>query len=296
MTEQKSILYFLTNRKRASPFDLIFAYDSGFDVIVRYEHLATDEVEQIIEDAMFPRGPGMKGISFWIGGDDMQWARETLQIAKDTMFPPFQAPVMLDPVGGYTTGAAMVVKAIDGAKEIFDAIKGKKIVILAGTGPVGRVAAMLSTKEGLNVTISSRKKKRAKRIAKELAEEIGAPIHGIEVPSADQETVFDAIKDADIIFTTGPERVQIIAKETVEKLEGKKLLVDINAVPPLGIEGVETDADMDKIKSGIWCIGALTVGQFKNKIQKGLLAKLRTTDKGTIGYLDAYKKGKELIS
>lgn len=298
MAEQKSILYFLTNKKRASPFDLIFAYDTGFDVIVRYESLATDEVEQIVEDAMFPRGPGMKGISFWIGGDDVQWGKETLKKAKGKMFPPFQAPIMIDPVGAYTTGASMGVKAVHEAKEIFDTIEGKEIVILGGTGQVGRVAAMVSTKEGLDVTIAETyfSLEKAQEIAEGLEEEIGAPIRAIKTPSEDQEAIYDAIKDADIIFATGPEGIQLIEEETVERLEGKKLLVDINAVPPLGIEAVETDADMDEIQPGIWGIGAQTVGQFKNKVQKELLTELKTADKGTIDYMNAYEKGKELIS
>jgi hypothetical protein len=49
--------------------------------------------------------------------------------------------------------------------------------------------------------------------------------------------------------------------------------VDLNAVPPSGIEGVEpTDNGVER--DGVLCFGALAVGNLKMKIHKAAVARL----------------------
>ena len=60
---------------------------------------------------------------------------------------------MLDSNGSNTTAVAAVVKI----EETLGDLQGKKVVILAGTGPVGQRAAGLLAKDGAHVTITSRK-------------------------------------------------------------------------------------------------------------------------------------------
>jgi hypothetical protein len=52
-----------------------------------------------------------------------------------------------------------------------------------------------------------------------------------------------------------------------------RVMVDLNAVPPTGIEGVEV-MDAAKIRDGIVCYGAQGVGGTKMKIHRAALAKL----------------------
>lgn len=52
-----------------------------------------------------------------------------------------------------------------------------------------------------------------------------------------------------------------------------KVAIDLNAVPPLGIEGVEV-ADRGKPSDGVICYGAIGVGDTKMKIHKAAIARL----------------------
>ena len=51
------------------------------------------------------------------------------------------------------------------------------------------------------------------------------------------------------------------------------MAIDLNAVPPLGIEGVEM-ADKAKERDGVLGYGAIGVGDTKMKIHKAAIAKL----------------------
>jgi len=56
-----------------------------------------------------------------------------------------------------------------------------------------------------------------------------------------------------------------------------KVLIDLNAVPPSGIEGVEV-MDAGQLKGNIVCYGALGVGNLKMKIHKAAIASLFTNN------------------
>ena len=76
---------------------------------------------------------------------------------KKKFFGPFRVSVMLDSNGSNTTAAAGVALLAKAKK-----LKGKKAVVLAGTGPVGMRAAALLGKEGAEVTITSRTKEQGR--------------------------------------------------------------------------------------------------------------------------------------
>src|SRR6185312_13165434 len=78
---------------------------------------------------------------------------QLLAMAQDAMFDPLRVSVMLDSNGSNTTAVAAVVKI----EETLGDLRGKKAVVLAGTGPVGQRAAGLLARDGARVTITSRK-------------------------------------------------------------------------------------------------------------------------------------------
>ena len=53
------------------------------------------------------------------------------------------------------------------------------------------------------------------------------------------------------------------------------MAVDLNAVPPLGIEGVKVD-DAGKVLDGVTVFGAFGVGNFKTKLHKHCVGRLFT--------------------
>ena len=54
-----------------------------------------------------------------------------------------------------------------------------------------------------------------------------------------------------------------------------KIPVDLNAVPPLGIEGIDVN-DAGQKREGVIMFGAFGVGNFKTKLHKACVAKLFT--------------------
>ena len=74
-----------------------------------------DEVESMIQDVIFSRGPkGARRTGVFIGGRNMQTAMDMLESACEAMFPPFSVSVFADPSGAFTTAAAMVAMGIRG--------------------------------------------------------------------------------------------------------------------------------------------------------------------------------------
>lgn len=290
-----NILFFLDTDKTASAFDICLAYDAGFDKVVPYENVGPEEAKTIALDTIFSRGPkGVKHSCFLIGGSDLKKAKEVLKVILQSMTPPFETTVIIDPRGAYTTAAAIVAKVEHEAKEVgIDSLKGEKTVVLAGTGPVGRVTAKLLAQLNSKVYITSRTKEKAERTATEISEEYGVEIEGIQ--ASNQDEVYDAIKNSTIIIATGKAGIELISKETLAKLEGTKLIADINAFPPLGVAGIKPKHDMNEIRQDIYGIGALTVGDLKYRLEQEILTDAQEKDKGVFNYDYAFEKARNLL-
>ncbi len=294
----KPVIIFLDTDKHASPFDILMAVDLYPDAqILYYSNVKAEDAKKLIQDAMFPRGPkGAKRTKIFIGGYDVEEAEAILETAKKTMFPPFEMAVIMDPRGAHTTGSAMVAKTLSLLLEKgFGSFDGKKVTVLAGTGPVGRIVSHLCGMEGAEVTVTSRSQERAASVAARINEELGVErVKGVE--AATPEAIGEAIKDAHVILSTGAAGVQLLPKRLLEEY-GKlcKVVADVNAVPPLGVEGLEPTADGVEVLPGVWGIGALTIGTFKNKIEAELFKKAMEAKKGVFDYKIAYQVAKSLL-
>jgi hypothetical protein len=72
-----------------------------------------------------------------------------------------------------------------------------------------------------------------------------------------------------------------------------KVAVDLNAVPPLGIEGVEV-ADKGAQRDGVICYGAIGVGDTKMKIHKAAIARLFEQNDLVLDAEEVYALGQTL--
>jgi hypothetical protein len=82
-----------------------------------------------------------------------------------------------------------------------------------------------------------------------------------------------ACKDAELVLNTGPAGVMLVPKQAWANRPGLKVVADVNAVPPLGVEGVDT-MDDGVVKEGVICFGALAIGNLKMKVHKACIARL----------------------
>ena len=294
------LLFYLDTDVKASPFDICMAYDVGYDAVIPYENVTPEEAQLIVQDALLSRGPrGVKHTCFLIGGKKAQRAEDVYKAVKDSMFPPFKTSIIVDPAGAYTTAAAMVAKAESSLlSSKLGQLKDKTCAIL-GTGAVGQIAAVLLAKMGCSVTIASLNPKRvdgkehAENIAKLIAKDHGVQVHGVYAPTPASK--IEVLKKADVIMCAGIRGVRLIDKEMLNEVKHIKVLLDINAVPPFGVEGIKLKDNMREMMPGIFTIGALAVGNLKHKVEKEILKDAQTSDKELYNYSTALPIARKLL-
>ncbi|HMK94435.1 MAG TPA: NAD(P)-dependent methylenetetrahydromethanopterin dehydrogenase [Candidatus Limnocylindrales bacterium] len=298
--EAPYLLFYIDTDAKASPFDICMAYDVGYDAVIPYENINPEDAKNITQDALLSRGPkGVKHTTFLIGGKDAERAEEVFQAVKDSMFPPFKTSIIIDPAGAYTTAAAMVAKAENAlASNKLGELKDKTCAVF-GTGAVGQIAAVLLAKLGCKVMIASLNPKRvdgkehAEGIAKLLNKDHGVQVQGIFAPTPASK--IEIIEKADVIMCAGVKGVRIIDKPMLNQVKHMKVLLDINAIPPFGVEGIELKDDMKEMLPGIFVIGALTVGDLKHKLEKEILREARSNGKDVYNFNIALPMARKLL-
>ncbi len=298
--ESPYLLFYLDTDVKASPFDICMAYDVGYNGVIPYENVNPEDAKNITQDALLSRGPkGVKHTAFLIGGKNAERAEEVFQAVKDSMFPPFKTSIIIDPAGAYTTAAAMVAKAENAlATNKLGELKDKTCAIL-GTGAVGQIASVLLAKLGCKVLIASLNPKRidgkehAESIGKLLAKDHAVQVQGIFAPTPASK--IEIIKKADIIMCAGVKGVRIIDIEMLNDVKHMKVLLDINAVPPFGVEGIDLKDDMKEMLPGIFVIGALSVGDLKHKVEKEILRDARSNGKEVYNFNVALPIARKLL-
>ena len=150
-------------------------------------------------------------------------------------------------------------------------VRGQRAVVVAGTGPVGLRAAGLLAKAGAEVVITSRKPDAGERARQLVTKRFGGTVRAL--PMADAREAARALEGAALVLNAGPAGVQLVPQAAWAKRPGLKAAADVNAVPPLGIEGIET-MDDGAAKQGVACFGALAIGNLKMKIHKACVARL----------------------
>ena len=264
----KKILLHLDSSSAPSVFDRIVAIDAGADELLSYGSVTPDAVRDLVHGAIFTRGPkDLHNTAIFIGGTDMRAGEELFAAAQRAFFGPLRVSVMLDSNGSNTTAVAAVARLV----QTIGDVRGRLAVVVAGTGPVGTRAAGLLARSGANVVITSRHADEARDVAKHIHDRFGGSVDSIVVP--DPSRVGPAIADAELLLNAGPAGVQLVPRDAWANLAKLRVAADLNAVPPLGIEGIDvTDAGADR--NGAKVFGALGVGNFKMKVHKRCIAKL----------------------
>ena len=140
----KKLLFLFDTDAYASVFDTVVAYDGGADRVTGYANVTPDNVGALVDGTIYTRGGKDKqNTAIFVGGGDMGKGEALLEAVKKKFFGPFRVSVMLDSNGSNTTAAAGVALLAKAKK-----LKGKKAVVLAGTGPVGMRAQRLSRRGG----------------------------------------------------------------------------------------------------------------------------------------------------
>jgi hypothetical protein len=264
----RNLLLQLDSSRHPSVFDQVVAYDGGADQILSYGGVSPEDVRDLVHGCMFTRGPkDLRHTAIWIGGNNMSQGEQLLAMAVDAMFPPLTVSVMLDSNGSNTTAVAAVVKI----EQALGNMAGKKVVVLAGTGPVGQRAAGLLARDGALVTITSRKPEQGEKARQFISARFNVQVEATTL--AEPSQLPGVLDGAEVVLNSGPAGVQMVAREAWAKVKSLKVAVDLNAVPPLGLEGIKVE-DAGVERDGVLVYGAFGVGNFKTKLHKRCIARL----------------------
>ncbi len=296
---KRSILHMLDPMPNNSPFDVNMAVDAGFDVLMPYSNVKLDSVHGLTQDAIFSRGPaGVKKTALFIGGRDIGLAMDMIDSAKAAMVPPFEISVFADPSGAFTTAAALVgcvergLKAKHG-KELKDC----KALVFGGTGPVGIATGVIASLAGADTALVDHLSVHtANDAAKEYNRRVQSQLKGAKAGNDAEKMAL--LEDVDVIFCTAKAGIQVLSTDVLKHAKQLKVAGDVNAVPPMGIEGIKLKdfgvplAAVD----GAVGVGSLAVGDVKYRLQQLLLASMLETDKPLyLDFRDAFARAREIV-
>ena len=266
----RKLLLQLDSSRLPSAFDQVVAYDAGADVVMSYGGVTEGDVRDLIHGCIFTRGPkDLHNTAVWIGGNNMSAGEQLLALAQDALFAPFSVSIMLDSNGSNTTAVAAVVKI----EETLGEVRGKKVLILAGTGPVGQRAAGLLANGGADVTITSRKPEQGEKARQFISARFNVQVAAVTLN--DPSALPQLLDGVQVLLNSGPAGVQMVPRQAWTEADALEVAVDLNAVPPLGIEGIEVN-DAGTTRNGVVVFGAFGVGNFKTKLHKACVGRLFT--------------------
>jgi threonine dehydrogenase-like Zn-dependent dehydrogenase len=270
MSDKRKILVQLDTDPQASVFDRVVAVDAGVDFLFTHHGVKPDQVQGLVHGAIFTRHPrDLKSTAVFVGGSDVTAGEAVLDAARKSLIPQYGLSVslMLDSNGSNTTAAA----AVRAASKHMDLGQAKALV-LGGTGPVGQRVARLLARQGSHVRVGSRSVERAQAVCDAIRAKLpDARVEAVSTTSSSDGP--KALEGRDLVIAAGAAGAILLPTKLRATAKNLHLMIDLNAVPPTGIEGVEI-ADKGVTRDGIICYGAIGVGDTKMKIHRAAVAQL----------------------
>ena len=285
----KKLLFQLDTDAIPNTFDTVVAYDGGADHVTVHGGMTPKLVGKMVDGVIFTRAPKKKKNSaIFITGSDMGEGHALLEAVSNHFFDDFRVSVMLDSNGSNTTAAA----AVAFARQHID-LKGKKVVILAGTGPVGQRAGVMLAKEGAEVVLTSRRIERAQSACDTMARHFDVSLSA--AAASDEHSIRKVLDGANLIFSTGAAGVQMLDEKQWQDLPELSVIIDANATPPLGINGISM-LDRGTSRHGKICYGALGFGGLKLEIHRECISRLFEQNDHVFDALEIFALAKEMTA
>ena len=209
---KKKILLQVDHDPHASSFDSIVAIDAGVDQLLTYSNMTPIQIESLVHGAIFTRSmKSLKSTALFFGGSNVSRSEELFKQARKCFFGPLRVSMMSDPNGSNTTAVAAVLCA-----QRHKDLAGKKVTVLAGTGPVGLRIGQLTAAAGADVQICSRSQSRAESVCTLIESRTG------KRPSAVQAEVpkeaASVVANSEVVFAAGAAGVELLDEGWNEKI------------------------------------------------------------------------------
>jgi len=286
----KNILIQLDTDSRPSTFDRVVAIDAGVDELFSYGGITRENLVPLVHGAMFTRGPSdLKQTALFIGGSDVTAAEAVLAEVQRTFFGPMRVSVLMDANGCNTTAAAAVLAA---GRHLN--LSETEALVAGGTGPVGRRVVQLLAMQGTTVRVGSREADRAQAVCESVAAATGEG-RLISCAAGSTDECRDACQGVDLIVAAGAAGVELIPADIRSAVKSLRVAIDLNAVPPTGLAGIEPTDNAVERDSAI-CYGAIGIGGVKMKIHKAAVASLFDANDRVLDAADVYRLGLSLTT
>ena len=289
MSTQRILLQ-LDPDPQPSVFDAIVAVDAGVDHMLRHGGVTPEQVRDLVYGALFTRAPKeLQHTAIFVGGASVVRGEELFAAVQKTFFGPFRCSAMFDANGANTTAAAAVL-AVEKHMSLADAT----VLVLGGTGPVGQRVARLVAQQGANVRVGSREQSKANDVCIRLAKHVPqARIAAVTTGTPD--ALQSALDGVSVVVSAGGPGAMLLSAEARRATRSLKVAADLNAVPPLGIEGIEAgDKGIDR--DGVIAYGAIGVGGLKMKIHTRAIQRLFETSDAVLDAEEIFALGRELMA
>ena len=284
----KKLLYQFDTDTTASVFDSVVAYDGGADHVTGIGNVNPKNVLAMVDGCIYTRAPKDKQFTaIFVGGSSLTEGQAVFDAIKKRFFSNFRVSVMFDSNGSNTTAAAAVANIVNTCD-----VSGKKAVILGGTGPVGQRAAALLSLEKADVFITSRSIEKAEQISTEINKRFDTNVEAL--PGGTNDERVTSISGASIVMATGASGVVLLNKKDWIDSESIEVVCDANAMPPLGIEGVELN-DRAKEIGGKKAFGAIGFGGLKISVHRECVSRLFHSNDGIFDAEEIYRIAKEML-
>ena len=284
----KKLLYQFDTDSTASVFDSVVAYDGGADHVTGIGNVNPQNVLAMVDGCIYTRAPKDKQFTaIFVGGSSLTEGQAVFDAIKKRFFSNFRVSVMFDSNGSNTTAAAAVANIVNTCD-----VSGKKAVILGGTGPVGQRAAALLSLEKADVFITSRNVEKAEQISAEINERFDTNVKAL--PGGTNDERVTSILGASIVMATGASGVVLLNKKDWIESQSIEVVCDANAMPPLGIEGVELN-DKAKEIGGKKAFGAIGFGGLKISVHRECVSRLFHSNDGIFDAEEIYRIAKEML-
>jgi hypothetical protein len=216
----------------------------------------------LVQQVLAARGPtGLTRTAFFVGGSDLLSAEEVLNEVLNTFVESQRVSILFDPAGSSTMAAATLLTA----KKHLD-LQSITALVLAPTSNVGQQILLLLAREGVHIRVGGRSANAAKKACDAVlarVPEADVSPHGAATPQQAEA----ALQGVELVIAAGGAVGVHLLPDEQGHAGSLKVAIDLNAVPPWGVTGVEVDDDETE-RLGVICYGAQGVRGMKMKLHK----------------------------
>ncbi|HEX4149827.1 MAG TPA: bifunctional NADP-dependent methylenetetrahydromethanopterin dehydrogenase/methylenetetrahydrofolate dehydrogenase, partial [Pirellulales bacterium] len=105
------------------------------------------------------------------------------------------------------------------------------------------------------------------------------------------EQLEHALDGVQVLIAAGAPGIELLPAEVRQRARGLQVAIDLNAVPPAGLEGIEV-IDRATDRGGVKCYGAIGVGGTKMRIHKAALQLMFETNDRVLDVEELFELGR----